>query len=429
MTLHKADIKKMLLLGLITFITGQVYYYPFGTDFRFAFSPITFAFLLMYFPDVSIVPFTVAVGLSVFSGRFMLEYFGQNTEVADIVAKHFPGGMYYIFYGLLFYFLDVRTHSENPLIIIVLLTVIDSVSNMVELAIRNQIFDDMSTTISSLLILALSRSFIAVSGYWSIKLYNVLILKKAHYSRYLDLLIFISNLKAELFYLKKSAQDIEKAMENSYSMYMDINTLPETIDSNRLNPYKSKALTLARDIHEIKKDYQRVITGIEKLLPDPGINQKMSISDIFGIIKDNSSRYIDHLGKNTKLSFSIEDNLYIAEYYSLVSILNNLIINAIDATGDKGEIKVRQYSRDGIMMIEVSDNGSGIPENNLDVIFEPGFSTKYNKLTGAMSTGLGLTHVKSMIEHLSGEISVASTVGMGTVFTIGIPNKKLGKGE
>jgi two-component system sensor histidine kinase YcbA len=367
---------------------------------------------------------------SVFSGRFILEYLNHSMPVAEIVIKHYPGGMFYFVSGLIFYVLDIRRHVEKPLLAIILLTSIDTIANVIELVIRNQVMQDFSIVMSSLLLVALLRSFIAVLTYWSIRLYNVLILKKAHYNRYIELLLFISNLKSELFYLRKSMQDIEKVMNSSYSMYVNISKLKNQRGGNDLNPYKEKALSLAKDIHEIKKDYQRVITGIEKLLPNPVESEKMTLGEIFEIIKDNSNRYIESIGKNTSLIFQSHDKLIIRQYYSLVSILNNLIFNAIDATIEKGEITVVEYTRDNNLIIKVADNGTGIPEDQLKVIFQPGYSTKYDPRTGTMSTGLGLTHVKSLVEHLKGSIIVNSIPGSGTTFIIEIPLAQLtGEGE
>lgn len=422
--------KKLLLFGFITFVTGQIFFYPFGTDFRLALSPVVFAFVLLYFPRMPIIPSCITVGLCVFTGRFTLDYFNYNLEIMDIILKHYPGGLYYILYGFFFYLLDIRRHAEKPLLVIVLLAVIDSLSNIIELIIRNQIFSDIQIVVSSLIIVAFIRNFITVLVYWSIKLYNVLILKRAHYNRYIELLIFISNLKAELFYLKKSMQDIENVMRNSYSLYMEMNTPENKLDGKGLEEYKEKALSLARDIHEVKKDYQRVIAGIEKLLPDPLEYQEMNISEIFEIIRNNSARYIESTEKSIKLKFQVQDNFQTREYYSLVSILNNLIFNAIDATGDSGEISVKECIMDDSVCITVSDTGTGISPQDLEVIFEPGFSTKFDEITGTMSTGLGLTHVKSIVEHLKGKITVDSIVGVGTTFEIRIPVSQLiSKGE
>jgi two-component system sensor histidine kinase YcbA len=423
-------VKRLLISGLLVFITGQVYIYPFGSDFRFSLSPIVFTFVLLYFSRLPVITAAFVVAVSVFSGRFMLEYLNHTMPVANIIVKHYPGGMFYFVSGLIFYLLDIRKHVEKPLLAIILLTSIDTMANIIELVIRNQVMQDFSIVMSSLLLVAFLRSFIAVLTYWSIKLYNVLILKKAHYNRYIELLLFISNLKSELFYLRKSMQDIEKVMNSSYSMYVQISEMQNGKSDNDLKPYKEKALALAKDIHEIKKDYQRVITGIEKLLPNPVESEKMTLGEILEIIKDNSSRYIESIGKKTVLRFQSRDKLIIKQYYSLVSILNNLIFNAIDATDENGVITVVEYMRDNNLIIKVADNGTGIPEDQLKVIFQPGYSTKYDPKTGTMSTGLGLTHVKSLVEYLSGSISVKSIPGSGTTFIIEIPLAQLtGEGE
>jgi two-component system sensor histidine kinase YcbA len=424
------NVKRLLIFGLAVFITGQIYIYPFGTDFRFSLSPVVFTFVLLYFHRLPIIRSAFIVAVFVFTGRFTLDYINQSMTVIDIIVKHYPGGMFYFISGLLFYLMDIRKHAEKPLLAIILLAAIDTMANVIELVMRNQVMENFSIILSSLLIVALIRNFIAVLVYWSMRLYNVLILKEAHYNRYIELLLFISNLKAELFYLRKSMQDIEKVMKSSYSMYVQINDMKNTNGNDDLKPYKEKALSLARDIHEIKKDYHRVITGIEKLLPNPIQSETMTLAEIFEIIRNNSSRYIEGIGKKIKLRFQSHDKLMIKEYYSLVSILNDLIFNAIDAVGESGDIVVMEFIRDNSLMIKITDNGTGIPEDHFDIIFEPGYSTKYNPVTGTMSTGLGLTHVKSMVEHLKGHISVESVPGVITTFTISIPLVQLtGEGE
>lgn len=57
-------------------------------------------------------------------------------------------------------------------------------------------------------------------------------------------------------------------------------------------------------------------------------------------------------------------------------VLENLMKNALDAMDDTGEIHVSAFERDGFIHIDISDTGKGIPKNNFEQIFEPGFSTK-----------------------------------------------------
>jgi two-component system sensor histidine kinase HydH len=101
----------------------------------------------------------------------------------------------------------------------------------------------------------------------------------------------------------------------------------------------------------------------------------------------------------------------------LRSVFNNLFINAVQALGNDGGIIKVMLASDGseAVRIEVSDNGPGIPQENLEKIFEPYFSTKE---TG---TGLGLAIVKKIIEVHNGLISVAAGENGGARFIIVLP--------
>ncbi len=83
------------------------------------------------------------------------------------------------------------------------------------------------------------------------------------------------------------------------------------------------------------------------------------------------------------------------------SLFSNLIINAIQSMGDEGTITIRILKTlDGIVEIELEDNGSSIPEENILKIFEPLFTTKQ------IGTGLGLASCKKIVEQHNGTISV-----------------------
>ncbi len=103
-------------------------------------------------------------------------------------------------------------------------------------------------------------------------------------------------------------------------------------------------------------------------------------------------------------------------------VLLNLFNNAADAVADNehGELKVRSYQQDNVVIIEVSDNGSGISQDNMDKIFEPFFTTK----KVGEGTGLGLTISSQIIEQHGGSLSVDSVVNQGTTFTITLPLKQ-----
>jgi PAS domain S-box-containing protein len=104
----------------------------------------------------------------------------------------------------------------------------------------------------------------------------------------------------------------------------------------------------------------------------------------------------------------------------LRQILYNLILNAIEASPPEGRVLVRtRVLDDGVLLVEVADEGPGIPEENRWKIYEPLFTTKSPGETGGL--GLGLPVVKSVIEALKGSIDFACPPGGGTVFRILIP--------
>ena len=111
----------------------------------------------------------------------------------------------------------------------------------------------------------------------------------------------------------------------------------------------------------------------------------------------------------------------------IYQILSNLMVNAYQAMPAGGALQVssalllepdpRIAGPAGTLQIIVSDSGAGISEQILDKIFEPFFSTKSPK----DGTGLGLTNVRELVEHLNGRIDVQSREGRGTSFAILLP--------
>lgn len=105
----------------------------------------------------------------------------------------------------------------------------------------------------------------------------------------------------------------------------------------------------------------------------------------------------------------------------LNQVVMNLLVNAreaIDRSGkEAGTIRVRTWAEGGHVKIEVSDTGCGIAPENIDKIFDPGFTTKGVRVR----TGMGLAISNQMVRAHGGRIEVASTPRAGTTFTILIP--------
>ncbi len=106
-----------------------------------------------------------------------------------------------------------------------------------------------------------------------------------------------------------------------------------------------------------------------------------------------------------------------ADPQSLIQILLNLMLNAVDAMPDGGNLVIDTSINDSSINISIADTGDGIREENMDRIWEPFFTTK----DVGKGTGLGLSVTRSLVERLSGDISVKSEIGKGTSFRISLP--------
>ena len=79
----------------------------------------------------------------------------------------------------------------------------------------------------------------------------------------------------------------------------------------------------------------------------------------------------------------------------------------------------------GSVLIKVEDDGCGVKQEDLELLFQVGYSTKFCPVSGKMSTGLGLAHVKNLTESLGGTVSVVSSQGQSTRFTVALPLENL----
>jgi signal transduction histidine kinase len=100
----------------------------------------------------------------------------------------------------------------------------------------------------------------------------------------------------------------------------------------------------------------------------------------------------------------------------LEQALVQLVRNARLA-GPSGSIRVRTLDEQGAVVIEVQDDGPGIPAAHLSRIFEPFFTTR----GGAQGIGLGLTLVWSIVQRAAGTLEVTSEPGLGSTFRIRLP--------
>jgi signal transduction histidine kinase len=102
-------------------------------------------------------------------------------------------------------------------------------------------------------------------------------------------------------------------------------------------------------------------------------------------------------------------------------ILLNLLSNAIKFTEPKGQVTVTCDVGPRLVRLRVTDSGIGIPSDKLDRIFEPFVQLQPGRTRTHEGTGLGLAISRDLARAMHGEITVESTVGVGSTFTLTLP--------
>lgn len=418
---NKSLINTILLVSL----TSIVYIYPFGSYFRFTVAIVLLIVFLLYFEQFSVISGTIITGLVIVFFRTTTDFLISGQDYKTAVLYNLPSLAYYISFAFLFHSLSIRKYKDHIFMLILLLSVTDVISNMIELSCRSElVVAKFAVILPSIAAVAIVRAILAFMGYYAMKQYQSFILANDRAKRYIEQTVMVAKLKSELFYLEKSSQDIESVMEKAYWLYKQLNSkVPFTAETKNLPA--ENALAVAREIHEVKKDYYRVITGIENILMPSSKAQKIRLSEILFIIEQNTIRYLNVINKQIYITYEQADDFVTDKHYTLVSILDNLIINSIEACLEDGIIKVIETSSDETIYFCVEDNGVGIDEQEFELIFNPGYSTKFSPRTGKISTGLGLAHVKNYIELLGGTINVESQPERCTRFLITLPRSSI----
>lgn len=158
-------------------------------------------------------------------------------------------------------------------------------------------------------------------------------------------------------------------------------------------------------------DYRRAELGVFKL--------KVRPENVHKIVKENWSFY-EKLAQTKKIRYSLvsdleDKTLYVDGQY-IELILNNLLSNAFKYT-DNGSISVRAAERDGNLILEVSDTGTGIPAGQQDRIFERFYQIDSEHI----GSGIGLSLVQRLVELHHGRIQLQSEEGKGSTFTVLLP--------
>jgi two-component system sensor histidine kinase VicK len=133
----------------------------------------------------------------------------------------------------------------------------------------------------------------------------------------------------------------------------------------------------------------------------------------------------EHLSKQIELTSNQEQVYAEVDSLKFLSIVNNLLSNALKFTPDNGKIHLHVEEQADAILLTVKDNGVGIPEKYHLVLFDKFTKARRSGLKGEESVGLGMSIVKRLVDLHQGKIWLESQEGKGTTFFIHIPKKSI----
>ncbi len=200
------------------------------------------------------------------------------------------------------------------------------------------------------------------------------------------------------------------AKETAHQLGTPISSMIGWIELLRLEGYEGEA------IGELNKDVERlhkITDRFSKIGSEPKLRKQNVVAIIYdsvNYIKSRASRKVKYnilTPRETEIIVPI--NLHLFEW-----VIENVCKNAIDAIGGEGNIEIDIQEEENIVVIDISDDGKGIPKSKFKTIFNPGYTSKRR------GWGLGLSLAKRIIkDYHKGKIFVkSSTISKGTTFRI-----------
>ena len=418
---------------IIVPLAGEPRIHPFGNEFstfRVSFGSPMFLLFLLWLRNVPMAISGLNVGIVVVLFRAILDCFG-GVPFSLAVYNHIPTFFYYFTYAICFSTLKlnhapITTQAMKIAIWAIIAEVLASIAELYTMDIFLGTHAAVITwsVLTRLTVIAFLRCFFILSFFFLSQLFltEIHLAHESHEKNRLTMMI--ASIYEEVFELEQTLHKAETATHDCYGVYEDLRSLHHMEDLPRIT---QEALRVAGEVHDIKKDNQRIYAGLSELTNQTNthkLNDYMSPAEICHLIISAQKKYARRLDKNIVFETTLSSNLPELHAYTLLSILNNLTANAIEAIHDKGQITIIMKRIGTELHFDVTNTGSSIPLRRLSQIFRPGYTTKYDS-DGRASSGVGLTYIKALTEHLGGGITAASDGRDVVTFHIHLPLQRI----
>lgn len=187
----------------------------------------------------------------------------------------------------------------------------------------------------------------------------------------------------------------------------------QLIAEERLSPSTDEQIAI------VSQELARIAAIVQRLLdfqrPKDGVKSAQDIPALIDDVLALAGKQLQHSG--IEITREIDSSLapVMADGDQLKQVFLNLVLNAVEAMPDGGELRIGGHPSNGTVLITFTDSGAGIKVDDMPQLFEPFFSTKH---TGS---GLGLAVSQEIVTHHGGKLEAANKSDGGAIFTVSLP--------
>ena len=317
---------QVLSFSIFIVLLAQISLDIFASNFRVSMGILLLPILVFLYQKISILPIIALAGSGVYLSRVLLHALKYEFSYQSLL-DFFPELIFYYVYGCLFFLYfrkkDYKLPHDHCYIALFFM---DYFGNLSELICRLRLDAFTPSLQINILLVALVRTVVLWAVITGLSQYKFLLISAEHAHRYQRLILLISKLNSEIIWMQKNAVLIEDAMAKSYRLFSQL-------QAQQSDPELTQnALTVAKDIHEVKKEYLMILRGLSEALDLNLRDGEMSISDILTVLQNSMTMLADEKRKKLEFHVNVESNFKTDKHYFLLSVFRNLFTNALEAS-------------------------------------------------------------------------------------------------
>ena len=283
--MERETIRRTALSALLMIAAAQFSLNLFRSQLLISIAVVLMPFFVMIWERYPVIPAALLAGVGNFALRVLIGWLGTGVLDGSGLWQEM---VFYLVYGLLFYLLCRKTAwSFAGWRQLLPLVAIDYGSNLAELACRGQGLLSLQMH-AGLLAVALLRTALVASLWLMLRSQRLTLLRQEHAERYRQLILLISRLKGEIIWMQKTSAMMEDTMNTAYKLYTRLQAqgVSDCV----------QALSISKDIHEIKKEYQLVIRGLSEAMEEDMEEETVEFRQLWQILFEAEQTNARHAG-------------------------------------------------------------------------------------------------------------------------------------